>query len=134
MGTTSSGAIDRIDEICDISKCTCSIVPVKTESQILIIGELARLHPEIFIHVDAAWAGMCGFEFFSIISYMMETYMQRSVFALPEHRTLLRLDDINRRGQEYESDTVGEVHSFCTNLHKAGVSMPHIHERYLKLP
>jgi hypothetical protein len=41
--------------------------------------------------------------------------------ALPEQREALALDAINKRGETLGEDTYGEVHSFCTNLHKTGV-------------
>ncbi|KIM30795.1 hypothetical protein M408DRAFT_327769 [Serendipita vermifera MAFF 305830] len=54
VGTTSSGAIDNIDEI----------------------GEVLTSEPSIWLHVDAAWAGVA--------------------FALPEYRQTGRLDAINK--------------------------------------
>lgn len=35
----------------------------------------------------------------------------------------MALDAINKRGETLGEDTYGEVHSFCTNLHKTGVSL-----------
>ncbi|KAI0826139.1 pyridoxal phosphate-dependent transferase [Irpex lacteus] len=54
VGTTSSGAIDRIDEI----------------------GEVAKNYPSLWIHVDAAWAGI--------------------TLACPEYREVAQLDNINK--------------------------------------
>ncbi|PAV17055.1 aromatic-L-amino-acid decarboxylase [Pyrrhoderma noxium] len=54
IGTTSSGAIDNLPEIC----------------------EVAQEHPSLWIHVDAAWAGV--------------------VLACPELRSACHLDEINR--------------------------------------
>lgn len=42
--------------------------------------------------------------------------------ALPEEREKLGLDAVNKRGEQEGELTWGEVHSFCTNLHKNGVS------------
>ncbi|OCH88704.1 aromatic-L-amino-acid decarboxylase [Obba rivulosa] len=53
VGTTSSGAIDRLDEI----------------------GEVAKDHPSLWIHIDAAWAGV--------------------TLACPEYREVAQLDSIN---------------------------------------
>ncbi|KAF8160873.1 aromatic-L-amino-acid decarboxylase [Crassisporium funariophilum] len=53
VGTTSSGAIDNIAEI----------------------GAVAKDHPSLWVHVDAAWAGVA--------------------LSCPEHREKLYLDDIN---------------------------------------
>ncbi|KAK8846820.1 hypothetical protein IAR55_005908 [Kwoniella newhampshirensis] len=69
VGTTSSGAVDRIAEI----------------------GEVLKAYPTVFLHVDAAWAGVA--------------------YALPQYREMLRLTELN----EY-------VDSFCTNLHKWGLT------------
>lgn len=41
--------------------------------------------------------------------------------ALPEQRQSLRLEELNERGEIDGQDSFGEVHSFCTNLHKSGV-------------
>lgn len=49
--------------------------------------------------------------------------------ALPEERQKLGLDAVNKRGEQNDDFTWGEVHSFCTNLHKNGVSA--IHEKGL---
>jgi aromatic-L-amino-acid decarboxylase len=54
VGTTSSGAIDDLDEI----------------------GEMLGSYPDIWLHVDAAWAGVA--------------------LACPEYRTITRLDAINK--------------------------------------
>lgn len=54
VGTTSSGAIDRLDEI----------------------GEVAKYYPSLWIHVDAAWAGV--------------------TLACPEYRKVARLEEINK--------------------------------------
>ncbi|KAH9913765.1 pyridoxal phosphate-dependent transferase [Fomitopsis serialis] len=53
VGTTSSGAIDRLDEI----------------------GEVLKDYPDVWFHVDAAWAGV--------------------TLACPEYRDVSRLKDIN---------------------------------------
>ncbi|PCH37501.1 PLP-dependent transferase [Wolfiporia cocos MD-104 SS10] len=54
IGTTSSGAIDRLGEI----------------------GEVAKDYPDLWIHVDAAWAGV--------------------TLACPEYREVAQLDNINK--------------------------------------
>lgn len=63
--------------------------------------------PELFVHVDAAWGGVS--------------------LACPEYRDELFLDAINARSQTINLGlgigTGGEVHSICTNLHKAGLVM-----------
>ncbi|WVQ84115.1 hypothetical protein IAT38_006260 [Cryptococcus sp. DSM 104549] len=69
VGTTSSGAVDRIEEI----------------------GTVIKDYPTTFLHVDSAWAGVA--------------------YALPEYREALRLAELNEN-----------VDSFCTNLHKWGLT------------
>lgn len=67
----------------------------------------AANHPSLFIHVDAAWAGV--------------------FLALPELRDECGLEHINARSAAVNSAAgicaSGEVHSFCTNLHKSGLVM-----------
>lgn len=62
----------------------------------------AAKYPELFLHVDAAWGGV--------------------FLALPECRKESFLDEINARAAVQAEDGAicagGEVHSFCTNLHK----------------
>ncbi|KAF7979481.1 hypothetical protein HWV62_42313 [Athelia sp. TMB] len=70
IGTTSSGAVDNMKEI----------------------AEVAKDYPHIWIHIDAAWAGMA--------------------LSCPELRPLGYLDVIN----ECEG-----VRSFCSNFHKWGL-------------
>ncbi|KAG8997249.1 hypothetical protein FRB94_007779 [Tulasnella sp. JGI-2019a] len=59
VGTTSSGAIDYLDEI----------------------GQVAESYPDLWIHVDAAWAGV--------------------VLACPEYRAKCHLDMINKHAQSF---------------------------------
>jgi len=59
IGTTSSGAIDRLDEI----------------------GDVAQDYPSLWIHIDAAWAGV--------------------TLACPELRETALLDSINRYGDSF---------------------------------
>ncbi|KAL4071261.1 pyridoxal phosphate-dependent transferase [Scleroderma yunnanense] len=59
VGTTSSGAVDRLDEL----------------------GPILASHPSIWLHVDAAWAGMA--------------------MACPEYRELCLLDEINKYGDSF---------------------------------
>lgn len=87
LGSTSTGAIDYISEITAV----------------------AADYPELFIHLDAAWAGV--------------------FLALPELREECQLDAINARSIHHitlentleEICKSGEVHSICTNLHKSGL-------------
>ncbi|GAA5989312.1 hypothetical protein JCM11641_006109 [Rhodosporidiobolus odoratus] len=62
-------------------------------------------YPDLFLHVDAAWGGV--------------------FLALPECRQEAYLDTINAlaHGDKAEGAICagGEVHSFCTNLHKSGL-------------
>lgn len=62
----------------------------------------AAKYPELFLHIDAAWGGV--------------------FLALPECRKEAFLDEINARASVQAEDGAicagGEVHSFCTNLHK----------------
>ncbi|SGY40405.1 BQ5605_C003g02370 [Microbotryum silenes-dioicae] len=62
-------------------------------------------YPAIFLHVDAAWGGV--------------------YLAIPELRAECHLEAINRRSTrgKLAKDICGsgEVHSFCTNLHKSGL-------------
>ncbi|SJX66387.1 related to Aromatic-L-amino-acid decarboxylase [Sporisorium reilianum f. sp. reilianum] len=71
IGTTSSGAVDNLTEIVQV----------------------ARKHPTLWLHIDAAYAGVC--------------------LSLPEMRTEMHLDAINAKQ--------GGVDSFSTNLHKWGL-------------
>lgn len=59
VGTTSSGAIDRLDEL----------------------GPILATHPSIWLHVDAAWAGIA--------------------MACPEYRGLCLLESINKYGDSF---------------------------------
>ncbi|KAL1939395.1 hypothetical protein VTO73DRAFT_9951 [Trametes versicolor] len=59
VGTTSSGAVDNLEEI----------------------GEVLKEHPSIWLHVDAAWAGVA--------------------MACPEYRTFGKLDPINQYATSY---------------------------------
>ncbi|GAA5948455.1 hypothetical protein JCM21900_002712 [Sporobolomyces salmonicolor] len=70
-------------------------------------------HPSLFLHIDAAWGGV--------------------FLSLPEAREEGFLEAINARAQEKNAAKElageaaicagGEVHSFCTNLHKSGLVM-----------
>ncbi|MCO5590158.1 hypothetical protein L7F22_044127 [Adiantum nelumboides] len=62
IGTTSSGAIDRLDEI----------------------EEVLKDYPDIWLHIDAAYAGVC--------------------LALPEMRSKCHLDVINRRVNSFSTN------------------------------
>lgn len=107
LGTTNVGAMDHLDEL----------------------TEVGRDYPGLWIHIDAAWAGV--------------------YLALPEHRAKLYLEIINRPEQDFKLLNVmemmssdlsqekaewieeelklslkispGLVHSFCTNFHKSGL-------------
>lgn len=71
------------------------------------LTDVAKDWPSLFLHIDAAWLG---------------THL-----ALPELRAECQLDAINQRSGSAAEDAAicasGEVHSFCTNLHKAGMVM-----------
>ncbi|KAM0792049.1 hypothetical protein ACM66B_004757 [Microbotryomycetes sp. NB124-2] len=83
LGSTSTGAIDNIAEITAV----------------------AADYPELFIHLDGAWAGV--------------------FLALPELRDQCQLDAINAQACVVNTDagisSSGQIHSFCTNLHKSGL-------------
>lgn len=83
LGSTSTGAIDHLAEITAV----------------------AAEFPELFLHVDAAWAGV--------------------FLACPELRQECGLEAINKRSSAVTAAkgicASGEVHSFCTNLHKSGL-------------
>ncbi|GAA6020111.1 hypothetical protein JCM11491_006401 [Sporobolomyces phaffii] len=86
IGSTSTGCIDKIAEITAVT----------------------AHHPDLFLHVDSAWAGV--------------------FLALEECREECFLDALNARAQDataVENDAAicagGEVHSLCTNLHKSGL-------------
>lgn len=97
LGTTNAGAMDSLDELV----------------------EVAKDYPTLWVHVDAAWAGV--------------------YLSLPEYRSSLHLDTINQDLQftslsgtqcdEIWSEEVqnilktppGVVNSFCTNFHKSGL-------------
>ena len=75
------------------------------------VGELTKVaakHPALYIHLDGAWAGV--------------------FLALPEERQKAGLAAINAPGTPFAPSAggppigiAGEVHSFCTNLHKQGL-------------
>ncbi|ODN77468.1 hypothetical protein L202_04644 [Cryptococcus amylolentus CBS 6039] len=77
VGTTSSGAVDRIAEI----------------------GQVLKENPTMFLHVDAAWAGVA--------------------YALPEHRAQLRLDEVNEHAGSFATNMHkwGLVTFDCTLLY-----------------
>ncbi|EGG09837.1 uncharacterized protein MELLADRAFT_34269, partial [Melampsora larici-populina 98AG31] len=78
LGTTNAGAMDTLDEIV----------------------EVAKDYPTLWIHVDAAWAGV--------------------YLSLPEYRSNLYLDTINQDHHILKTPP-GVVNSFCTNFHKSGL-------------
>ncbi|KAI0922914.1 hypothetical protein AcW1_002567 [Taiwanofungus camphoratus] len=59
VGTTSSGAIDRLDEV----------------------GEVLRDYPSLWVHVDAAWAGV--------------------TLSCPEYREIAQLDNVNKYASSF---------------------------------
>lgn len=64
----------------------------------------AQNYPALWLHVDAAWAGV--------------------FLACPELRSECQLHAINARSLASTGAGTcasGEVHSFCTNLHKSGL-------------
>lgn len=71
------------------------------------ITEVTRRWPNVWLHIDAAWLG--------------------THFVLEEMREEGQLAAINKRSEEAVAEgaicAAGEVHSFCTNLHKAGMVM-----------
>ncbi|KAM0753813.1 PLP-dependent transferase [Meredithblackwellia eburnea MCA 4105] len=83
LGSTSTGAVDNIPEITSVLSD----------------------YPLVFLHVDAAWAGV--------------------FLACPENHKVSHLEAINARSKAVAETTAlcasGEVHSFCTNLHKSGL-------------
>ncbi|GAA5907237.1 uncharacterized protein JCM6883_006188 [Sporobolomyces salmoneus] len=82
IGTTSTGAVDNLAEITSVT----------------------AHHPSLFLHIDAAWAGV--------------------YLALEECRRECFLEAINAKAKDANGTTGiagGEVHSFCTNLHKSGL-------------
>jgi aromatic-L-amino-acid decarboxylase len=88
------------------SQLSVSTLPASSsEEEILTTLSSAASYPELFIHVDSAWAGV--------------------YLACPERREELQLDALNARSKAMNLAggmcASGEVHSFCTNLHKAGL-------------
>lgn len=91
LGTTNVGAMDFLDELVKVAKD----------------------YPTLWIHVDAAWAGV--------------------YLSLPEFRKKLYLEIINQSDSPFNQNSngfskksilltsPGVVHSFCTNLHKSGL-------------
>ena len=71
------------------------------------VTEVTARWPAVFLHIDAAWLG--------------------THFVLEEMREEGQLAAINKRSSEGVAEGAvcapGEVHSFCTNLHKAGMVM-----------
>ncbi|GAA6062475.1 hypothetical protein JCM10212_000010 [Sporobolomyces blumeae] len=79
-----------------------------TIDKIAEITAVTAHHPSLFLHIDSAWAGV--------------------FLSLEEARQDCYLETINRRASEAnaaKNDAAicagGEVHSFCTNLHKSGL-------------
>ncbi|GAA5867568.1 hypothetical protein JCM8547_001222 [Rhodosporidiobolus lusitaniae] len=90
LGSTSTGAIDNLPEITAVTAD----------------------YPSLFLHVDAAWAGV----FLSLPECQEECYLSAlNAVASPAA--------IAKAMQEGEGAICagGEVHSFCTNLHKSGL-------------
>lgn len=102
IGSTSTGAIDFIAEITAVGSYLSLPRPT---TKVLTTSSSAASYPELFIHVDSAWAGV--------------------YLACPERREELQLDALNARSKAINLAggmcASGEVHSFCTNLHKAGL-------------
>lgn len=92
--------MDKIDEICGVCE-SCYLQKCMDGADGTCLS--AQDHPELYIHVDAAWAGVYS--------------------ALPEYREFLAIDATNKRGKVIEGtyDSTGEVHSYCTNMHKSGL-------------
>lgn len=109
LGSTSTGAIDNIAEITSVSASlpSFSSLPSFLASALLpltppLASRTAAAHPSLFLHIDAAWGGV--------------------FLSLPECRDESFLDAINARAVKGAEEGAicagGEVHSFCTNLHK----------------
>ncbi|KAH8928511.1 PLP-dependent transferase [Atractiella rhizophila] len=64
------------------------------------IVAVSRDYPSLFVHVDSAWGGV--------------------YLACPENRVEARLEEINAF-VEGDGAAAGQVHSFSTNVHKAGL-------------
>lgn len=54
IGTTSSGAVDRLGEIGDVSAYTDHVLGFDESSSL----HAAKHYPSLWLHVDAAWAGV----------------------------------------------------------------------------
>ncbi|KAH8928509.1 hypothetical protein BT69DRAFT_1237026 [Atractiella rhizophila] len=65
------------------------------------IVAVSRDYPSLFVHVDSAWGGV--------------------YLACPENRAQARLEEINAF-VEGDGTAPGQVHSFSTNMHKAGLT------------
>ncbi|BGP22556.1 aromatic-L-amino-acid decarboxylase [Rhodotorula toruloides] len=69
------------------------------------VTAVTAAHPSLFLHIDAAWGGV--------------------FLSLPECRDEAYLEAINARAKRGAEEGAicagGEVHSFCTNLHKSGL-------------
>jgi aromatic-L-amino-acid/L-tryptophan decarboxylase len=75
VGTTSSGAVDNIKEIGSVCKFS-SILSSRSLRTLAVASE-----PSIWLHVDAAWAGVA--------------------FALPEYRKPGHLEAINKHAHSF---------------------------------
>lgn len=54
IGTTSSGAVDRLGEIADVGAYTDHVLGIDESSSL----HAAKNYPFLWLHVDAAWAGV----------------------------------------------------------------------------
>lgn len=88
MGSTSSGAIDKLDEIAEVGKYVS--LPYSMPHYSLCAA--AKENPDLFIHVDAAWAGVA--------------------LACPEFREMSYLKSINACAHSFCTN----FHKVSTNI------------------
>jgi aromatic-L-amino-acid decarboxylase len=89
IGTTSSGAVDRLDEISEVSAYTDRVLASLDESSFL---HAAKHYPFLWLHVDAAWAGVA--------------------FVCPEYREACQLPAVN----DYADSFCTNFHKVCSYL------------------
>lgn len=98
IGTTSSGAVDRLDEISNVGPYTDQVLGCLDESSFL---HAAKHYPFLWLHVDAAWAGVA--------------------LVCPEYREACQLPAVNH----YADSFCTNFHKVCSHLIVSASSLHH---------